>query len=803
MGEDSSLFQQQLYQHNYVEWFQPKDVTIAPSKNIEATTSAVFVECPTDDDDDNNGIIHRPILQSSSNNLMMTSTSDLLQDFAPVSSKWSDCQSAQGDELDAKAKNIPLSHIQNHVIDLVLLRKLVSVGYGLDDNDDDDDDHEDDADDDPNDHLGSQSESPKEIHRATRTTAVSRMHQTKKGYRAMAWRVLLGFLPLETNQWLLHATFTKANTTTEKNDDQVNANAEEEDDDDDEDIKEVNTSGLSTDTNNDNKTMVQQHRELYISLVQELFVSVEDVTTMQAMELCSRKKNSHKKNQYGRPPNKHNIRDNDTSMSSNFSRTSSSSSLFSINDHVDVTSAQNTDSNDTDPIELNAAANIVSTQLQQYWKKKSLDPYILQRCCVTNNNNNVRSSSNLNILRIQNDDHYWNNENVGKDGTAATTTNAVSSDEDSINMIKQDNLQDFVDNVLLLDEIRKDVIRTHPDLAFFLDPTVGVRRYAAIERILFVWSKYNKGVRYVQGMNEIVGILYYVLANDQNDEWSIWAEADTFWLFNALIGGDDMRDVFISGFDEHDTGIHGRLITMQQLLQRHDPEVSEHLQELGIEISFYAIRWWTTLLCREFLLPDTIRLWDSMFASTHKDNFLRYVCVIMVMSIRDRLLKGDFTVCLQLLHDFPSTSVDQLLEASRALWIYESQISVACHRGGLTLHQALTTIESPKALIMAFGFVNGTPPPPVSILKNPIVDDIKTASVQIEATVRRSAHMFLGRAKGWYNRYNNSNTADDDCKEQGNNSTSKAPAEEDTQQDNPAELVNEADDVYMKAFLET
>jgi hypothetical protein len=48
----------------------------------------------------------------------------------------------------------------------------------------------------------------------------------------------------------------------------------------------------------------------------------------------------------------------------------------------------------------------------------------------------------------------------------------------------------------LLEEIRKDVVRTHPDLFFFLEPNnnLGLRRYAALERILFVWAKLNKGV---------------------------------------------------------------------------------------------------------------------------------------------------------------------------------------------------------------------------------------------------------------------------------------------------------------------
>ena len=61
--------------------------------------------------------------------------------------------------------------------------------------------------------------------------------------------------------------------------------------------------------------------------------------------------------------------------------------------------------------------------------------------------------------------------------------------------------KDFCESGVLLDEIRKDVFRTHPDLAFFLDPVddLGRRRYYALERILFVWATYNKGVRYVQG----------------------------------------------------------------------------------------------------------------------------------------------------------------------------------------------------------------------------------------------------------------------------------------------------------------
>ncbi|KAL9184131.1 hypothetical protein ACHAXT_002217 [Thalassiosira profunda] len=297
-------------------------------------------------------------------------------------------------------------------------------------------------------------------------------------------------------------------------------------------------------------------------------------------------------------------------------------------------------------------------------------------------------------------------------------TNTASEDE-GVELCRQSSRDagdqgpktDEEENLLLLDEIRKDVIRTHPDLRFFLEPNedLGQKRYAALERILFVWAKLNKGVRYVQGMNEIVGTLYFVLAHDSNEDWAREAEADTYFLFNALMV--EMRDVFVPDLDDADTGIHGRINNMITLLSLHDPEVRCHLDSVGIDPSFYSVRWLTTLLSREFLLPDTIRLWDSMFASTHKDNFLRYVAVTMVMVIRDELLAGDFSDCLRLLQAYPPTNLDRLLESSRALWIYESQITLACHKGGISLGHALRSIAPPPALVMAYGLPGGVAPP--------------------------------------------------------------------------------------------
>ena len=63
-----------------------------------------------------------------------------------------------------------------------------------------------------------------------------------------------------------------------------------------------------------------------------------------------------------------------------------------------------------------------------------------------------------------------------------------------------------------------------------------------------------------------------------------------------------------------------------------------YLEELQLDPTFYSLRWITTLLSREFALPDTLRLWDSLFAAPLQDRtrWVEYFCVTMCISIRDR-----------------------------------------------------------------------------------------------------------------------------------------------------------------------
>lgn len=96
----------------------------------------------------------------------------------------------------------------------------------------------------------------------------------------------------------------------------------------------------------------------------------------------------------------------------------------------------------------------------------------------------------------------WKRSGINLEKTVMT--NGSNADPSTLNSLKvpeldetkQEVFQVFMEDAKLLEEIRKDVHRTHPDLYFFLEPTedLGVRRYGALERILFVWAKLNRGV---------------------------------------------------------------------------------------------------------------------------------------------------------------------------------------------------------------------------------------------------------------------------------------------------------------------
>lgn len=150
-----------------------------------------------------------------------------------------------------------------------------------------------------------------------------------------------------------------------------------------------------------------------------------------------------------------------------------------------------------------------------------------------------------------------------------------------------------------------------------------------VQRILFLYAKLNPGQGYVQGMNEIVGPIYYVFASDPNLEYRRYAEADCFFCFTALMS--EIRDFFIKTLDESEGGIKQKMAKLSQLLHDKDEEVWLRLREQELYPQYYSFRWLTLMLSQEFPLPDVVRIWDSVFADANRFEFLVHVCCAMIV----------------------------------------------------------------------------------------------------------------------------------------------------------------------------
>lgn len=226
----------------------------------------------------------------------------------------------------------------------------------------------------------------------------------------------------------------------------------------------------------------------------------------------------------------------------------------------------------------------------------------------------------------------------------------------------------FFQDTETIEQIERDVNRTHPDMHFFSgDSESAISNQEALKHILLIFAKLNPGIRYVQGMNEVVAPLFYVFKTDPDESNAVNAEADTFFCFVELLS--DFRDHFCQQLDNSVVGIRSTIANLTTLLKRHDEELWRHL-ELTTKVNpqFYAFRWITLLLTQEFNFPDCLRIWDSLLSNPDGPlEILLRVCCAMLLCIRRRLLAGDFTTNLKLLQHYPYVDTNHLLKLAEEL----------------------------------------------------------------------------------------------------------------------------------------
>ena len=195
----------------------------------------------------------------------------------------------------------------------------------------------------------------------------------------------------------------------------------------------------------------------------------------------------------------------------------------------------------------------------------------------------------------------------------------------------------------LLEQIDKDLQRTRGDVNFFKlysKKNKKEKNYDIMRRILFIYAKQHPELNYVQGMNEIIAVIYYIFENDDNPFMINYTESDSYYTFEILL--EEIKQVFMmDNINYSQLFISQQIKFIKKLLEKLDLELLNHFENEEIILDSFLMRWLLVLFAQEFHLDTTINFWDRMFTQKNKINFLCYVSAALLINNRDLLIKMD------------------------------------------------------------------------------------------------------------------------------------------------------------------
>lgn len=235
-----------------------------------------------------------------------------------------------------------------------------------------------------------------------------------------------------------------------------------------------------------------------------------------------------------------------------------------------------------------------------------------------------------------------------------------------------------VEEKKMIHQIQVDCPRTEPNLPFF--KTEAVQR--SLERLLLTWSYRNPASGYVQGMNDLVALLYMIFLKPHAQDSGIdvlpednlfIVEADVFWCFSSLIS--KMHDHYV----QDQPGIQRMISDIDNLLRKVSTDLWQHFKREGVQSTFYfTFKWINCILTRELPLTSAARLWDSLI-SEGDDGFeqllICFSCALL-HSLRGTLLEMSHDQLLTYLTQeelqMPPKKVEELISQA---YIYKMTVS--------------------------------------------------------------------------------------------------------------------------------
>jgi len=231
------------------------------------------------------------------------------------------------------------------------------------------------------------------------------------------------------------------------------------------------------------------------------------------------------------------------------------------------------------------------------------------------------------------------------------------------------NITDEEDIKTLL-QIDKDLPRTRNEINFFKEKSNFSKEetnYDILRRILFFFSKRNNDLGYVQGLNEIAAIIYYIFSLDENIYIKPFAESDTFFCFEILM--QEIKPVFMM----HNINYSQLFITMQirqinDILKETEPDLLDHFEKINLVMDVFLMRWLMVLFTHEFTFEGSITFLDRLFTQKNKMKFICYISVAILILNKKKLMKMEMEEIVLWAQEFGSilknNNIDEIVKTA-------------------------------------------------------------------------------------------------------------------------------------------
>jgi hypothetical protein len=197
-----------------------------------------------------------------------------------------------------------------------------------------------------------------------------------------------------------------------------------------------------------------------------------------------------------------------------------------------------------------------------------------------------------------------------------------------------------------------------------------------MERVLYTLGVLYRTMRYVQGFNELLAPIYFVLTFSGGFvETEDDVEAIAFHCLHALLTQTRLHELFTTQ-DGSSILLH-RLRQFDRLLERHLPNVHHIVRGLGIHPLCYCFRWFSLLFAQEHAIEDVVVLWTDLFARI--DDIVEgvfYVGLGHIKQMENRLDPKDHPTTVRVLQSTQDCDMRKAMEVAEEFRREDTEIRI-------------------------------------------------------------------------------------------------------------------------------